>query len=522
MAAWSIYFLLKFGLHLAGLIELALPANALLALALAWPLAGWPRRLVRTLAVPAALALLYQESPWPPLTRLWTNWSAVSDFSVAYLAELATRIVNAPMLAALLVAGVLLAGLATRLRLSTWVFVGLAVLAFLPSPAQRARDELLAQSASRAGTGGDGPIGIDQLDRTLQSFYDGERAKTLRFPEDGNPPAFDLVILSVCSLSWDDLEHVRLADMPFMRRLDVVFDRFNSQATYSGPAVMRLLRANCGSAPQAELYAGARAPCQLMRSLERAGYQPAVLLNHDGRFDGFADMIQRDSGLAGMAEQVLDAPVAMTSFDGSPIRDDGEVLSRWWRARAGADAGARVALLYNTVSLHDGNRLPGFGSGSSLDSYAARARKLLDDLDRFAAQIERSGRPTVLVLVPEHGAAVHGDDEQFAGLRELPTRSITHVPAGVMLMNFGTARPATTPPVHVTQNASYQSLFAVVAALMHDGPDITQPQRLVELGLALPPIEWVAENDGHVYLQRGAHGYLRSPDRDWRLVPAQP
>ncbi|MEY2653942.1 MAG: hypothetical protein RLZZ524_970 [Pseudomonadota bacterium] len=524
MGIWAIYFLLKFGLHLAGLIELDLLANLLLALLLSWP---WPMRWrlpLAWLAVPAGVALLYHESPWPPLSRLWDNWGAVSDFSLAYLFELGARIINAPMLAALLVGSVVLAGLGTRLRLSVWVYVGLAVLALMPSPAERARAEQLAQVVRTAPSGAsdNGPIDLADLDRTLQAFHDGERAKTLKFPQDGGPPPFDLVILSLCSLSWDDLDHAKLADAPFMRRFDVVFDRFNSGATYSGPAVLRLLHANCGQVPQGELYGGARAECLLMRGLEQAGYQTSVLLNHDGRFDGFADTLRRDSALPSMPEQVLDAPVAMTGFDGSPIRDDGEVLSRWWQARALSAGPSRVALLYNSISLHDGNRVPGISSISSLDTYAPRARKLLDDLDRFVDGIERSGRPTVVVLAPEHGAAVRGDAQQVAGLRELPTRVITHVPAGVMLLNFGIQRPADAPPVHVVQNASYQSLFTVVSALLHGGPEATEPERLVALGQALPAIEWVAENDRHIYLQRGPYGYLRTPEGRWSLMPALP
>ncbi|MGY0195101.1 cellulose biosynthesis protein BcsG [Leptothrix sp. BB-4] len=521
MGAYATYFLLKFGLHMAGLIELALLANLALAVLLAWPLTGTWRRVVRWAALPLALALLYHESPWPPLSRLWASWGAVSDFSLPYLFELATRVINAPMLAALLVCGVLLAGLATWLRLSVWVFIGLALLALWPSPAQRARQEELAQLSARDG-GGNGPIELAQLDRTLAAFHDGERAKTLKFPEDGGPPPFDLVILSICSLSWDDLDMVKLGDAPFLRRFDVVFDRFNSGATYSGPAVLRLLHGNCGLVPQGELYGGARGECLLMRGLEKAGYQPAVLLNHDGRFDSFTDTLRRDSGLAAMPEQVLDAPVAMSSFDGSPIRDDGEVLSRWWRARAGAAGASRVALLYNTISLHDGNRVPGIASVSSLDTYAPRARKLLDDLDRFVDLIRQSGRPTVVVLAPEHGGALRGDARQVSGLRELPTRTITHVPAGVMLLNFGTARAPDAPPIDVQQNASYQSLFAVVASLVHGGEQAAQPQRLVELGQALPPVEWVAENAGHIYLERGPYAYLRTPQGGWSMLPAQP
>lgn len=42
-----------------------------------------------------------------------------------------------------------------------------------------------------------------------------------------------------------------------------------------------------------------------------------------------------------------------------------------------------VALYYNTVSLHDGNRIEGVASRSSLDTYKPRLSKLLADFDQF-------------------------------------------------------------------------------------------------------------------------------------------
>ena len=65
------------------------------------------------------------------------------------------------------------------------------------------------------------------------------------------------MVLSVCSLSWDDLDEVRQRDAPLLQRFDIVFRQFNSAASYSGPALLRLLRANCGQTAQAALYQAA-------------------------------------------------------------------------------------------------------------------------------------------------------------------------------------------------------------------------------------------------------------------------
>lgn len=531
MGSWSLYFLVKLGLHVAGLIQLDVPLNLLFAAALAWPWAhpGW-RRAWRILAWPVAVALLYHDSFWPPAMRILSQWQAISGFSFAYLVELVGRMINVQLLVAVAMGAALWWVLKQRLRLATWVFVGLVAVAALP-PLPGGVTELV-----QAATGAGGAAGADstadraaaalldagQLDQALQSFYDTERGKILRLPKDGNVPAFDLMVLNICSLSWDDLAFAGLRNAPFMRRLDVVFDRFNSAASYSGPAVMRLLHGTCGQPAQPELYGGAVADCYLFRNLEQAGYRPALLLNHDGRFDNFSTELRRDSGLGLVPEQRFDASVAMSSFDGSPIRDDGETLTRWWSDRTAAASGAPLAMLYNSITLHDGNRVPGIQSLSSLETYAPRARKLMADLERFASLIEASGRPTVLVLVPEHGGAVRGDAQQIAGLRELPTPAITHVPAGVMLIGLGERRAEGQEPVHVERTSSYLSLFTVVAALMHGGPEAAHPERLTEVAQALPPVEWVAENDKTIVLRRGPHTYVRDFEGRWRTLNSAP
>ncbi|MEY4749880.1 MAG: hypothetical protein RIQ60_2094 [Pseudomonadota bacterium] len=581
MGAWSLYFLTKFGLHLAGVITLAPLFNLLLAGLLSWPLSrplgyrpapvrdqAWPdglmshepshafvadphdpgahaaqesaeratRRRLRwlawaraALAWPLAGALAYHESALPPLSRLAQNWSAIRTFSADYLIELASRFVS-PVLVAALAGGLVVWWLARRrLRWSGWVWLGL-LLVGLQTGAQTVQG-WLAPTAPVGDSAGHGvqpydisldaklPLATAQLDDFVSRFYASERGKVLRFPTQGEP-AFDLLILSVCSLSWDDIEFAGLADAPLLKRLDVVFRQFNSAASYSGPAVLRLLHAGCGQAVQSELYGAAPPACFLLRNLERAGFAPNLLLNHDGQFDGFAEQLRVASGVDLQSGASLPGgntvPVAMRSFDGSPLLDDYALLSSWWKAHVGGNQ--RVALLYNTISLHDGNQVPGMSSRSSIDTYKPRAHKLFADMERMLAMIEASGRPTVVVLVPEHGGAVRGDAGQIAGLRDYPTAAVTHVPAGVALFNLGPAakRAPGQPPVVVEQVSSYTSLFAVVASLRHGGPAAAEPQRLSAVAKALPPIAWVAENDTTRVVRQGGRSFLQLSGSGWR------
>ncbi len=163
-------------------------------------------------------------------------------------------------------------------------------------------------------------------------------------------------MLNVCSLSWDDLEAVGLRDHRLFARLDILFDNFNSATSYSGPAAIRLLRASCGQTSHAGLYQPAGEQCLLFDNLGRLGFAQQLAFNHNGRFDGFLDEVRGQGDLPEPLFAASSFGRALVAFDTSPIAADGEVLGRWWQQRQG-NAAERLALFYNSITLHDGNRL---------------------------------------------------------------------------------------------------------------------------------------------------------------------
>jgi cellulose synthase operon protein YhjU len=526
MGAWSIYFLAKIALYYKGAIGLHWFENFALAVALAWPISN-PRlrRLRHLLAIAPALVLLYHDSYLPPWTRTLDQLGALGGFRPDYLLELARRAVPMAALLALAAMGIVYWLLAHRIRFATGAFLALlAAAVFPPRPAEPAPPDpsLFARAgeASSAASAAPADLGAHpgnvQLDAALAAALARDQGKIVSFSRAGTP-RFDLILLSVCSLSDDDLDVVHMRDAPLLARFDVVFRQFNSAATYSGPAVLRLLHGTCGPTSQADLYSGtAPDDCYLLRNLAAAGYRPAMLLNHDGRFDNFGEQMRTRGGLATDPDDNRYAAVAMTAFDGTPVRDDFDVLAPWWRAHARADAqdGAHFALVYNTITLHDGNRAPGLG-GNSLESYPPRLRRFFSDLDRFIDLVEASGRPTVVVLIPEHGAALRGDALQISGLRELPTPAITRVPAAVKLIGFGPALRGRGGPRTIDQPVSYLALTTLIGGLIQSGPEGTTPGSLQSLLSELPTTEWVAENAGMVLLRHADRSYLRTPNGQW-------
>ena len=516
LSAWNVYFLAKLALYWQGLIGLHALENLAFALFLLMPLQRRWTSLLRTLlAIPAAAALLYHDSYLPPFERLLAQMSLIGTFSPAYLAELAGRFVSWPAVLALVIvtAGYRIA--ATRLRVGVFVVAALALLCVVdPSRLDKGAPQLVA--AARAGASAPAVRAAKpDLDAVLQGHYAGEARRRIAFaPPAADAPPFDVVFLHVCSLAWDDLRATGLDNHPLLQGLDILLTDFNSGASYSGPAVIRMLRAPCGATAHTGLYSPPPdGSCYLLPALKRAGFQPSVVLNHDGHFDDFVGVV-RAQGNPGIQPLPLDGlPVAQRSFDGSPIYDDLAVLQRWQASVR--DAGnARMATYFNTISLHDGNRLTGAQANlSSSASYKIRLKKLLDDLDAFVTRLGQGERRAVVVLVPEHGAGLRGDKMQIAGMREVPTPAITHVPVGIKVLGGGARRAGAT--LRVDTPTSYLAVSHIIARMLERSPFAAQEFKPQDYVAELPVTPFVAENSGTVMLQNDGRYYLRVGNEGW-------
>ena len=518
MSYWNLYFLAKVGLYFTGYIGFNWWMNLLLWLALQLPVAHKRVRQTRAvLAWPVAIALLYYDSYLPTLARVLSQVQALAGFSMDYWLELATRLLN-PTALVLAIAGIVLYGaLARRVRFATFALAGILSVPIVSAIQQhniQTNDATDAIAALGDGSPSSGGNSTDP-DVLLQKFYATESQKRLQLTAAGGPPPFDIILLHVCSLSWDDMDFVGQRDNPLLQRFDVVFSNFNSAASYSGPASLRVLHGSCGQTPHKKLYEGVDPQCYVFPDLEKLGYQTQALLNHDGLYEDFAKTFEQRGGLAGKLQPNQDAPVHMQNFDGSPIYNDRALMSQWWKKRSsGATGAAPVALYYNTVSLHDGNRVPGMASRSSIDTYKPRLVQLLADFDKFISELETTGRPVVVMLVPEHGASLRGDKIQMSGMREIPGPRITLVPAAVKLV--GMKKAAVTAPIVMNQPMSYFGLFSFLGDLINDNPYAPSGRSLADRLKTPETTPFVSENADVIVMRNAAGKYImKSGSGEW-------
>lgn len=522
LGGWNLYFLSKIVLAWMGALDVKLLPNLLLLALLLLPLRRrWMVLARRVVALPLGIALYYQDTWWPPFDRLLAQ-PGVLDFTPAYLWELAGRFVNGTMamLLLLLLAAYLL--LRPWIRFTTLSVAGMLVLAMaaLPWPAWWPVARPATGVAVAASAAPSAAVDDKALDTYLAGFLQQQGTLRTALPEATDAAPFDVLLLNICSLAWSDLDEVGMRRNRLLDGMHLIFDNFNSATAYSGPAAIRLLRAGCGQSSHLGLFEPVPVECELMGNLRRLGFDSQFAMNHDGHFDGFTEDLAQYGGLTAKPMDIESLPRAFEAFDGSPLRRDGEVLSRWWTQRL-AGAEPQAALFYNTISLHDGNRIVGADARARPAGFEARASMVLEDLAGFLDTLEQSGRRVMVVVVPEHGAALHGDRMQIPGMRELPSRSITHVPVGVRWIGMGI--PGGGPARHVAENSSYLAISELVARTyaLNARPDAT-PSDWGALMAGLPVTPWVSENEGATVLEYAGRDWLRlKGDRSWSPYPEE-
>lgn len=508
MGIWSHYLLVKLLMFITGFIGLHVWENLLFALFVALPARARALRVLKHLiALPAAIALLYYDSYLPPARRLLVQADQLGAFSWEYLLELAPRFINLPLVAAIVLTLVLLHLLSRKLRLGSF-----AVLGVLLSPWMVPAVSTPTQPESAAGAVA--AVEVDTrpqaLDARLHEFHIRESTRRVSFkPVATEDVPFDILLLQICSLAWDDLDFSGLRQHPLLQNFDLRFEQFGAAASYSGPAAIRLLRAPCGQQPHEGLYQPVEPGCQLMNGLAAAGFEPQWAMNHDGVFGNMLADIRERGGLKAALFPLAGTPVAYRSFEGSDYHDDYAVLSAWWQQRL-QSAAPRVALYYNSGSLHDGNRFTDGRSASGREGYRQRTEQLFDGVARFIKDVEASGRRAVVVFVPEHGANLRGERLQIAGLREIPSPAVGLVPVGIKLVGVAAAEP-----VVVERPSSYLALAQLLAAYTARSPYAADAPPLAELASRLAATDYVAENDGSIIMRVGGRDWLRGPDKRW-------
>lgn len=520
LGVWNVYFIIAFALAAFGYIELNLLGNALLMAWLLLPVGPkWLRILRGTLGVAAAAVLLYSESWLPGVDSILANKGGIAGFSLLYMVEFALDFINVKMVGwgLLVFLSYFLVRRYVRVTFFTIVyFLGAVTMpwvqSILPERAPVVTADAGGQTNEAAAPAKTGKADAKAVGEWYDAFLAYEHDRRARFPnglsEKDTP--FDILLLSICSVSNDDLAVSQLDQHPLFKEFNIRFDSFNAATAYSGPALLRLLNGACGQPSHSELYGERRPECEIMTRLGTLGYSQRLLMDHSGEYDNFLQSMRDKAGVTATLDNAK-YPTRYMGFDDEEIADSLAVLRHWQRTQVKSKAG-RTATLINFIALHDGNRLPGRGRA---EPFKPRAQEMFDNIRTFLRELERSGRKTMVVIVPEHGAAVRGDKIQVPRLRDIPTMRISRVP---VMVKFVGLKGMPNEPIHVTGNTSYLALTSLIGKTLEtdyfskDGGTVPLEQLVHDL----PQTNPVSENGTVQTLEYQGREYFRQNGGEWK------
>ncbi|MBZ7714494.1 cellulose biosynthesis protein BcsG [Klebsiella oxytoca] len=538
LSGWNFYFLVKFALLWAGYLNFHPMLNLVFLAFLLVPIPQYKLHRIRHwIAIPLGFMLFWHDTWLPGPESIVSQGSQIAGFSADYIWDLVTRFINWNMIGAFFVLLVLWLFISQWLRVTVFVsaiMIWLVASPLLPSFTLWPTGQPTTAAANNAPYTGGGAIVATNaapanndipaqtepptsanLTNWLNTFYASEQKRKTTFPDalpaDAQP--FDVLIINICSLSWSDIEAAGLMEHPLWKHFDLLFKNFNSATSYSGPAAARLLRASCGQLSHANLYQPSGSECYLFENLAKLGFTQQLMLGHNGVFGDFLKELRSLGGIQSPLMDQSGLPVILQGFDGSPVYDDQATLNRWLQSLDKLNT-PRTATFYNTLPLHDGNHYPG---QSKTADYKARAQKFFDELDSFFTELEKSGRKVMVIVVPEHGAALKGDKMQVSGLRDIPSPSITNVPAAVKFFGIKARHP--DAPIIISQPSSYLAVSElVVRALdgkMFDENDINWQQYIANL----PQSAAVSENSNAIVIQYQGKPYVQLNGGSWVPYP---
>ncbi|QTO54392.1 cellulose biosynthesis protein BcsG [Duffyella gerundensis] len=529
LGGWNFYFLLKFALLWFGYLNFHALTNLVFLAWLIFPLPSLRlHRLRQLISLPIGFALLWHDTWLPGWESLLSQGNQLAGFSPNYLLDLLNRFINWQMVGTMFVMLVIYLFVSQWIRITVLVsllllwlnIVNLAGPAFSLLPGSSTTPPVVLKTSTPAGAV---PTALDDtapptsanLTAWLNRFYEHERQRNTHFPTtlpaDSQP--FDILVINVCSLAWSDIDYAQLRSHPLWKHFDILLNNFNGATGYSGPAGIRLLRASCGQTSHSDLYKPTQESCYLFDNLAKLGFKEQLMMDHTGVFGNYLQEL-RDFGdiQAPLMSQAGISP-ELTSFDGSPVFNDGQLMQRWLDDRLKSSE-PRTATFYNLIPLHDGTRERG---STQTAPWTPRAQVLFDQLDTFLNNLEKSGRRVMVLVVPEHGAALKGDKMQMSGLRDIPSPDITHVPVGIKFV--GMKAPHQEQALAVETPTSLLAISELVSRVV-DGQVFNAPNiNMSVLTQNLPQTPVVSENDNAVVIMYQGKPWIRLNGGDWVPYP---
>lgn len=528
IAAWSFYFLFKFYLFIKGSINLDIIENLLFLVFIIIPM---PKRISRykslrifrgLLNILLAIILLWRDSWFPPFFDAISFLREQGMPSFLYIVSFLKGFYSISLVIVLILS-LLISIILRKYQKYKIVTAALFAVLIIIIPVINKQFE---QSLSVKHENQSSPKPIDDPSRYIDSFYNNESERLVMFhPPDKQSIPFDIVILHISSLSWDDLREIGITqEDPFFKQFDYLFTNFNCVVNYDKGAVMRLLQSNCGQKSDNEINKDELPdkPCLLSESLLSVGYKLYVGMDHNGSYGDYAKVIKKN----GMNNAVEILPNGLNKSaifidDKTPLYSDYAILKKWFDAIESLSS-ERALLYYNSIVLHEGSHIMDdkqWALKDKRDQYKDMFSTFIKDINQFIDLLKTSKRNTVLIIVPEYGR--HLSVNLDAALKDIPLPKITMVPVAVKLIgakfnNLNVIQHVLSKP------ASYLAVSWILSKFVENSPFGKTSEPPDGIVFKIPKTNFVSDYQGSVVIDMDGKYLFYGQDKKWApLIPEQ-
>jgi cellulose synthase operon protein YhjU len=514
--ALGAYFFVRFFLYFSSYTSFSIIPNAALLLCGAVRFNNlFLRSLHYTLITVMAVFLFYYDSYLPGFEQILTSIHENHDIEIidSLLQMIFTSLIL--IICFIVIIVVFLSDVVHVYTVLAVIFAIIGIQSISPFMINQLQAETTASTAENTGTSSDlvpqiGDKTAANIEKYSQDIFAKEASRLISMPYElpANFESFDILMVNICSMATDDIAASNQLNNELFSKFDIYFDSFNSATSYSTPATLRLLLSNCGHRTEHELYSEVKKECQLLTAMERIGYQIYVFFDHNGIYGSYKQTLHDLAGLPDNIYPLNKLNTRYTSFDGTTISADDDVFRAF--VNIADKSSGQIFGFMNLISLHDGNHILGEKHSAP---YYPRLKTMLSDLSALVEMLSKRKRNTMLMIVPEHGAAIRGDKMQIARLREIPTDTITTVP--VMVKFFGVDYPVTKH--HLKGPHSYLAISELIKRAIENNVFSKEhaTANIDDIVTDLPMQSFIAESTNALFLNFKGTSMYKLKGEEW-------
>lgn len=449
-------------------------------------------RVWRLLIGSLAFILFYHDSYLPSLEQIMAQKDNLTNFSVDYILEFIKEFINIYMIIAFVVATIALKFINKYIRAFSIIVLLMLIMPFMNLDILRigfSNDDVIRINENLFTKKVDKNSIFTQsnLNDFEEKFYESQEDLILEVPSiPENFSKFNIVLVHVDGLSNFDLSKLDLKDVSTLKRFDAYLTNFNTVSSESSTNIKRLLfNSLCGQKPYKDLEISTTSSCSLVGALKNLGYKTQFI------FDDEIELAKQKQSIF-QNEMVL-----LSDLDklNSSIKEAFDSVQK-----------------FSSEPLFQYVHLNALTKEKNVANYKNKAISLLIRLGRLMDLIEKTKKPTLMIMLPSRGSFVFNDVTQPTGFGYIPSLRLTKASAMIKFFRSSGVNEIAIYEKPVSYMGLTELIFRVLENNSFSNSTVFSPKSLVE---ELTKNEYVNDNQTASFIEIKQKQFYKILDSKW-------